>query len=257
MWYALISCDVFVREICRMVADSPHTVDVRFLEKGLHERPDYLRGVLQQEIDTLSAADKPFDAILLGYALCGNSTLGLTARHIPVVIPKAHDCIALFLGSRHRYLEEFNQNPGTYYYTPSAVERGYAVGAESSESKERKYTEYVAKYGEDNARYLLEMEESWTRHYRFAAFIDYPEFRFLDCAKRVREIARKKSLEYRELLGNLVLVKKLVEGDWDPADFLVLQAGQTIEVTNDEMVITASGHVDHDRISSRSTPHGN
>ncbi len=239
MYFALISCDVFVREVCALVAESPHTIDPVFLEKGLHEKPDHLRSVLQKEIDRLSGSDKPYHAIILGYALCGNAADGLTASGIPLVIPRAHDCITLFLGSRKRYQEEFAQNPGTYYYTPSAVERGYTVGSESSQSKEKRYAEYVQKFGEDNARFLMETEEGWTKHYTHAAWIDFPSFRFLNCRNMVEEIAQKKSLAFREIPGNLLLLDRLLRGEWDNEDFVVLQPGQRITVSNDEEVLKA------------------
>ena len=237
MQYFLIACDIFVREVSYIIATSTSTINVKFLEKGLHERPDFLRNILQQEIERASQSEYDYDAILLAYALCGNSTKGLIAKDLPIVIPKAHDCITLFLGSRLKYLEEFNNHPGTYYYTPSAVERGSAVGSETNENLERKYREYVTKYGEENAQYLMEIEEGWLKHYNYAASVDFELFRFLNYHDKVKEIAQKKSLQYREIEGNLNLLKKLLNGDWNHDEFLVLQPGQKVEVTNDDSII--------------------
>ena len=237
MQYFLIACDIFVREISYIIATSPSTINVKYLEKGLHERPDYLREVLQSEIDQTNQSEYNYDAVLLAYALCGNSTKGIIARDLPVVIPKAHDCITLFLGSRRKYLEEFNNHPGTYYYTPSAVERGSAVGSETNENLEKKYKEYLAKYGEENAQYLMEIEEGWMKHYSYAASVDFEFFRFLNYHGKVKDIAQKKSLQYREIAGDLNLLKKLLNGDWNHHEFLILQPGQKVEVTNDESVI--------------------
>jgi len=237
MKYFLIACDIFVREISYFIAISHSTINVKFLEKGLHERPDYLREVLQREIDQASQSENGYNAILLAYALCGNSTKGIIARNLPIVIPKAHDCITLFLGSRAKYLEEFNNHPGTYYYTPSAVERGYAVGSETKENLEKKYNEYVSKYGEENANYLMEIEEGWMKHYSYAASVDLELFRFLNYHEQVKEVAQKKSLQYREIGGDLNLLKKLLDGSWDHDEFLVLQPGQQVEVTNNDSII--------------------
>jgi len=237
MQYFLIACDIFVREVSYIIATSPSTINVKFLEKGLHEKPEYLREIVQREIDQANQSEYDYNAILLAYALCGNSTKGIIARDLPIVIPKAHDCITLFLGSRRKYLEEFNNYPGTYYYTPSAVERGSAVGSETNENMERKYQEYLAKYGEDNAKYLMEIEEGWMKHYSYAASVDFELFRFLNYHGKVKDIAQKKSLQYREIAGDLNLLKKLLNGDWNHQEFLVLQPGQKVEVTNDESVI--------------------
>ena len=53
--------------------------------------------------DAVIRSDKAgYEAILFGYALCGNGLLGLTAFTVPLVIPRAHDCITLLLGSRQQ-----------------------------------------------------------------------------------------------------------------------------------------------------------
>ena len=48
---------------------------------------------------------------------------------MPLVIPRAHDCIALFMGSRQRYREYFDAHPGTYYRTSGWIERDDATSA--------------------------------------------------------------------------------------------------------------------------------
>lgn len=227
----LIACNVFLREVCLTVAESPNVVDIKFVESSLHERPQYLRQILQQEIDAVD--EKNYEAIVLAYGLCGKAVEGLKARSIPLIIPIAHDCITLFLGSRRRYDEFFAQHPGTYYYTPSAVERGGLAGSESPESKEARFAEYVEKYGEENARYLMEVEESWTKHYTRAAYIDIPPLRFLGHAERTRAIAQDKNLEYVEVAGDLSLLRRLVNGPWDESEFLRVPPGKRVLATMD------------------------
>jgi hypothetical protein len=59
-----------------------------------------MRPQLQERIDT--ADGNGYDAILLGYALCGRGTEGLRAGKTKLVLPRAHDCIGLLMGDRHR-----------------------------------------------------------------------------------------------------------------------------------------------------------
>jgi hypothetical protein len=87
-------------------------VDIELFRRGLHNEPADLRGKLQARIDALSGP--PYDAIVMGYGLCGQASAGLIARGVPLVIPRAHDCITLFLGSRKRYQYQFENFPGTY-----------------------------------------------------------------------------------------------------------------------------------------------
>src|SRR5450755_1759704 len=122
----LISCEVIFREMCDAVARSPHQVDVEFLPKGLHDlgAPN-MREALAAAV--AKADPSLYDAVLMGYGLCGNGLAGLRAISIPLVIPRAHDCIALLFGSRQKYREYFEQNPGVYFHSTGWQERGQSM----------------------------------------------------------------------------------------------------------------------------------
>ena len=108
----MISCEVFSRLVYSAAARTPNILDVEFTELRSHVNPDGLRKQIQDIID--GTPDK-YDAILLGYGLCGNSTSGLRARSIPLVIPRAHDCCTVFLGSRAAFLEHFGLTPSAQW----------------------------------------------------------------------------------------------------------------------------------------------
>ena len=95
-----IGCEIVYREACHLAAVAPGRVDVEFLRKGLHdlETADMAQRI-QAAIDAVEA-EGGYDAILLGYARCNDGLAGVTARSVPLVIPRAHDCITLFFGSR-------------------------------------------------------------------------------------------------------------------------------------------------------------
>ena len=121
----LIGCEVIIRELCDAVARSPHVVDARFLSKGLHDRgARVMRAGLQAAIDEAEADAQKYDAIALGYGLCGNGLAGLEARSVPLVLPRAHDCITLLMGSRIEFERYFQDHPGVYYRSTGWVERG-------------------------------------------------------------------------------------------------------------------------------------
>lgn len=235
----VIACDVLFREFSLCAATSSTVVDASYLKKGLHEKPAELREALQREIDAVPEGE--YDAIALLYGLCGKATEGLKARHTRLVIPKTHDCIALFLGSSAEYLRGFRQHPGTYYYTSGAWERGGSIGVDvssSSAAKDAKLIEYVEKYGEDNAKYLLEMEDSWLTHYTRAAYIDFPGLDFPEYSERTRGVAAEKGLDYVELPGSYDLVRGLIEGPWGDG-FLVVDPGCEVSATDDRAVMRA------------------
>lgn len=236
----LISCEVLAREMYYCAATSPHIVDMRMLKRGLHNTPDTLRMEIQQLVDETSATA---DAICLGYGLCGNSLAGVVARSVPLVLPRAHDCITLYLGSRTRYAEEFSAHPGTYYYAMDYIERrdgqdsGLAgLGAVSDARRKELYAEYVEKYGEDNATYLLEVMGGWTSHYDRAAFIDVGIADSSQVEAEARADAERRGWRFDRLAGSLVLIRKLIHGDWDD-DFVTVQPGQKVTVSYDHNVV--------------------
>jgi hypothetical protein len=109
----VIACEVFVREFYSAAADSPHVLDMSFLPFGLHNTPDKLREAIQSAVDETDS--DVYDYIILGYCLCSRGTADILSRDVPIVIPRGHDCITIFLGSRAAYDEEFGSHPGTYY----------------------------------------------------------------------------------------------------------------------------------------------
>lgn len=242
----LISCEVLARQAYYAAAFSPHIVDIELVAKSLHTEPDVLRAELQRRLDAVQPGT--YDAILLGYGLCSNSIAGLTCAHTKMVVPRAHDCITLYLGSCERYSAEFRANPGTYWYTADYLERGgaagdrVALGATASQDgdMDKVYQEYVAKYGQDNADYLMEVMGAWQQHYNRAAYIEAAEVTLPDYSAKVQQIAERRGWVFERLQGSLIIVRDLLEGRWEPARFLVVEPGQTIEPKHDNDIVTAT-----------------
>lgn len=235
-----LACEVTARSIYWGAAQSPHAVDISLLQIGLHLTPNKLREALQAEIDAVSGAD--YDALVLGYGLCGKATAGLRAGDVPLILPKAHDCITLFLGSRERYAREFDACPGTYWYVQDFIERGedddmvLSIGAQTMGESEQVYADYVAKYGKDNADYLMETMTAWQAHYERAVFIDLGLGNNRDVATKAQADAVRHDWQFEEKTGDLTLIKRLLAGEWDD-NFLILQPGEEIEMIGGSDII--------------------
>ncbi len=244
----LIACEVLARQAYYAAALSPHVVDIELIAKGLHNDPNTLRTHLQTRLDAVSSEAKGYDAVLLGYGLCSNSIVGLVCRAAAMVVPRAHDCIALFLGSAERYADEFRETPGTYWYVADYIERNdpssgqnVALGSMADEGAlQATYKEYVRKYGQDNADYLMEVMGAWQKHYSRAAYIENADMPMPDYRPQVREIAAQRSWQFEQLEGRLLLIRDLVEGRWEPERFLVVPPGHIILATNDARILSCA-----------------
>jgi hypothetical protein len=235
-----LSCEVLARPLYLCAARSPHIVDIELFAKGLHNEPADLRARLQARIDAVSGA--PYDAIVMGYGLCGQATAGLTARGLPIVIPRAHDCITLFLGSRESYEYQFTNFSGTYWYAHDYIERSdgsggaLSLGSGSTTGLDKTYEEYVAKFGKENADYLMEVLGGWQKHYKRAAYIDIGVADGSAVEAKAQAEAERRGWTFDRVAGDLVLIRRLIDGDWE-GDFLVLKPGEHVTMTYDEDVI--------------------
>ena len=220
-----IVCKVMQREAYFCAARSRNVVDVVLMEQGLHDEPQKLRSEVLKALDNIcDIQGRPYDASLLGYGLCSNGVAGLSAR-IPIVVPRGHDCITLLLGSKDRYQEYFDSHRGVYWYSAGWIESGKQPSQERYDQLLRQYTQ---KYGEDNARYLMEVEQGWIGQYNWATFIDWGLGSSDQCRDYTKRCAEFLHWNYDELKGSPDLMQKLVDGRWDDGEFLVVKPGQTI-----------------------------
>jgi len=238
--FKVIACEIVFRELCLLAAQSPHLIDVEFLRKGLHDAgKKTMCDTIQNAINQVDI--KSYDAIILGYGRCNDGVVGLKAPDIPLIIPKAHDCITFFFGSHQAYQDYFAQFPGTYYRTSGWTERGNP-GDDSVMAQlglDRTYQEYVEKYGEDNAKFIMESLGNWVQNYEYLAYIEMG----LPCdpgyCRLAQEEAESKQLQFRLLQGDMRLLRLLLEGQWNPEDFIIVNPGQTVLADNSGGILTA------------------
>jgi hypothetical protein len=241
----LLACEIFLRELCAAVARSPNRVDVEFLPKGLHDiGADKMRDRLQERIDAVTPSD--YERVLLGYGLCNRGITGLRARELPIVVPRAHDCITLFFGGVARHAAYFAERPGAYFLTTGWIERGTAAGELAPQSissqlgLDTDYETLVQRYGEDDAKELWAELGDMLHNYRRIAFIEMgvePDGRF---EKMARDQARAKGWEFEKIAGDAAMLGRLVDGPWQDAEFLVVPPGHRIVDRHDGTLMAAA-----------------
>jgi hypothetical protein len=238
--FVVLACEALTRSLSAASSDSPYSITIWHFRQGLHNTPKNLQEILQEEIDRINPGE--YDAILLAYGLCGTATLGLKCHHTPLVIPRAHDCITLYLGSRERYTEQFNANPGTYWYSLDYMERNdedstVALGATSQTTLDAVYEEYVEKYGKENADYLMELIGSWHSHYSRAVYIHMDHQEDDAFEGQAKEEASKHGWRFGRVQGDQRLLNMLVQAEWPEEEFLIVRPGETIAQSMDPEVI--------------------
>jgi hypothetical protein len=219
-------------------------VDVEFLPKGLHDLGSAgMLARLQEVLDRVE--ETKYDAIVLGYALCGNGIVGLRAKTIPLVVPRGHDCITLLMGSRQRYNEYFNSHPGVYFTSTGWLERGQTLEHTSQLSLRNQvgigytYEELLEKYGEENAKFLFDQLCNFTRNYGQFTYIEMgiePDESF---ERETIKESEKRGWNYEKLQGSMRLFDELLGGDWNPEDFLIVPPGKKIIACYDDRIAEA------------------
>lgn len=212
----VIACQVFQSLIERFLPEGI-AEQINFKDYGLHRVPSKLTWAIQEEIDNVAEPS----LIVLGYGLCGNGLKGIQSHQHTLLIPRTDDCIAILLGSYKKYIEEFDKTPGTYYLTKGWLESG--------SNPLQEYQEYIEKYGEKDATWIMDQQY---QHYERVAFVahtqeDLEKYRYQ--AQEVAEYCQRWDMRYEEILGSDIYVRKLVEmASSSPedaktnADFLVI-----------------------------------
>jgi len=228
----LLSCRVFYRPVTALSASLPYALDMDFTGRFLHENPEFLGRVLQKKIFEVSS--RYYEAVLMGYGMCGNSVAGLTAGEVPLVIPRVHDCVSMFLGSHSRYLEEFSRDPGTFWYIPEYLEAGDPgtgyrrhFGHPLGDSDEDAPGSSGGVPGDDRTGYLREVMGAWKRRYRRAVLLESDDRPREELWKRIKRECLRNRWEFVRMPGSPRLFEKLLKGPWDE-EFLVLQPGETV-----------------------------
>ncbi|MCG3181294.1 MAG: hypothetical protein BIFFINMI_03674 [Phycisphaerae bacterium] len=237
-----IVCEVLHREFCCCAARSRNVVDLEFLSQGLHDLgAARMQARIQERIDAADASR--YDAVVLGFALCNNGVVGLHSRSLPLIVPKAHDCITLFFGSHRRYMDYFNSHPGTYFMTTGWHERDhdnledFGGGVMGQLGISRTYQEYVEKYGEENAKYLMETLGDWRRNYRRMTHIEMGVADETPAREHARAEAARHGWEFEAVPGDLAMIQRLLDGPWDAGEFLRLEPGRSVRATGDDNVL--------------------
>ena len=217
----VISCSVLEDLLGKRLPDDVPAV---WMDIFLHNSPKKLAEALQAKIDAIAEPS----TVIVGYGLCGNGLVGVKSGPHTLIIPRTHDCVAIFLGSHQRYVQRFFASPNTYYLTKGWIDARDEPLAD--------YHDYVEQFDEETAEYLFEMKY---KHYRKICLVGFSQEE-LD-AYRARAQAVAEFMDQRfggvvceETLGSAALIEGLLRM---PGQL----GGAGESVVNDEFVVIDPG----------------
>jgi len=168
-----------------------------------------MAALIQEKIDLVGES---VERLMIAYGLCSGGIKGIKGSASGLVVPRCHDCIALFFGSLKAYREVFASRPGTYYLTPGWV-------AAKKDPLGIIYDDYAPKHGIETAFWVMEEE---LKHYTHIALIDTG----VGDLDRLRDRAKENCLvlkkDYLEIKGSLDYFNRLVHGPHDEDEFLII-----------------------------------
>ena len=206
----VMACATVIEEMLPLL---PEGMQHQVFDFGLHIVPDKLRSALQEAID---AVDPEIETILLGYGMCSQAVIGLTARHATLVVPRVDDCIAIFMGSRAAYDMQCKAEPGTYYLTKGWIEVGDTPFSEYEESVKRLGPERAAR-----------VQKIMLKNYTRLALINTGLYDIEKYREYTRQTAERFNLRYEEIQGSNDLILRMIAGEWND-EFVVVRPGESI-----------------------------
>ena len=233
----ILACRVMTRELSALIANCDNDIDMTWMPQGMHDTPVLLHNYLEEQLNELyrllekKAMKRTPDYIVLGYGLCSKSIVGLTAKDIPLVAPRVEDCIGLFLGSQDRYLDYFSRYKGTFWLNSRWVSDLPDI---DDDFEEKLRAQYMEQYDDDEETvdYLMEMHASDVGNYSSVGYIRTDTFDDVRERAQAERYAQKNGLKYFEVEGDNSLFGKIVRGDFDEKNFLIVPPGYKIEYSN-------------------------
>jgi hypothetical protein len=228
----IISCRVMAHELRYCAAVSPNDIDIEFLYQGLHEFPGRLNTTVLDAIDAVEEGS--CDYILLNYGICGNGTIDLHHESIPMVIHNVQDCIPILIGDEAFHRNYIKKRPGTFWFSVGWIE-GFPLPG--SPDYDDRYTAFYSRSIDAGKRDVI--EGALMHNYTHLSYVEWKELgESINKAARsyTRECVRSlnerlgMNLAYDHVVGRVSRLQRFVDGQWDSADYLIIEPGRHVKL---------------------------
>ena len=189
--------------------------DLHYLDTDLHRTPARIPEVLQAKIHEISSL---YETIMLGYGLCSNGVVGVSALRSTMIIPRVHDCLDLFLGFVGRGKSRIGLGTAHYYLTPGTI-------LNRKDPLATMELEYIPKMGREMSEWGMKEE---LKHYTHFALITSQGRDMTAIREQALKNARFFDMPLTEVTSDLAFFKLLLYGPHDPEYFLHIPPGASI-----------------------------
>ncbi|MCL2046523.1 MAG: DUF1638 domain-containing protein [Oscillospiraceae bacterium] len=200
----------------------------------IHMDPKTLNETLMKTIEnSLNASNRKYDALILGFGLCGNAAVGLSCS-IPMIIPRVHDCCTVHMGSKERFLEVFGNSFSARWCSTGYYERGRlnAIGFSdleqlSNHKTTEEYRAYLETYDEETADYIWE-----TLHPKMdeieSVYIEIDGFEYSNTKELYKADMEGADVKLKTVKGDITMLRDLINGNWNNERFLTVPPNKKI-----------------------------
>ncbi|WP_404423764.1 DUF1638 domain-containing protein [Nibricoccus sp. IMCC34717] len=229
--FGLVACEVFRREVEALAGRGLGFERAEWLPIALHDRPASMAPAINEAIARLEQPGG-LDCVLLAYGLCGGGLAGVQAKSLPLVVPRAHDCISIFLGCARKHEQRVRKQPDTFFLTQGWIEGGRAPGPGRADAIRALYRDREPDEIED----LVDADREAFDKYKRIGFVD------TGVSPQVESSCRRCSdflgWELERIEGTLSWLEALFQGTpWDPVRFLTVPPGHSVQATWDETLL--------------------
>ena len=218
-----IVCGMLDDFFTKAAANSPHEIKIDMIDKKLHTEPEKLKREIQLRLDAL----KPeWDFVVLGFGLCGGALNGIKSGKHTLIIPRCHDCISLFLGSKELYSDIVKKYQNRcYWFTPSFYKQKFLL---IKKFRQERIEEYKEQYDEETSQYLIDVELGPLFKYTHLNLIDDLENPDNTLCQEAYILAEEFNWQVNKFNIGDSLFNAMYRGDFNENDFLTVIPNKTV-----------------------------
>jgi hypothetical protein len=215
---AVVACRVLEDEIRSAMEITKRDYPVLYPPKNLHDWPDRLRVEIQSVLDNI----ENYERVLLCFAFCGNTILGLHSGNFEIIVPRIDDCVSMLFGSIEKRAKEMGKTESVFFTRGMLeCEGGFIHQFEYMKKKRGE------KYAWNAINLMYKYEEQIT-------VLDDGSYDIEQVVARVKSIATRLNKKNCVKQVSIEKIIELLTGPWNAENYLIVPPNQTI---TDKMMI--------------------